>query len=1079
MRVLRWFIAGSLLFAVVAPPHAVAATPPADTTVDRETADSESSLDDGSESDTSDSGSSTSAPTGDPKASSAKTSSAGALGRRDGIGTSTSASSSLRAEIPIDTTKRSVCTLPRAKDRPGVVTLALEGLAWNDWGSFCEQLVKFLRADKLPFTDQLARESERLLSSTKYFASVRCTITSTGTQLGCAMSPELIVRDVSIDGSLPFVLLKEDIQRQVTLRPGVVLPERKAIDAQTKRIEKYMSRQGFFDSKVEMVEEPLPDGAEPNQAIRMRAKVRAGKDVVIRNINVEGRGPATKDEIESTFFHNWVFSAFPRRFTPESFDSDIGDLIKLLKKRDYPEARVKSGYNLDLANGAVDLSLQISLGPLLFLHFEGNRALDDGDLKDLATFTEAGSSDAVEIDHTAKRIRDAYQHKGYFIVEVKPRVAQAATHPHGTANAKDTKDITFLINEGPRAEVSLVTIAGNKAFPADQIASEAPIKTKGSGFLYTGRWVDIRIDKDLKSIARFYRLRGYEAVSVSVDRAIIDNGKMEVKFRVHEGPYKVVSKVAIEGAPREVTPDMLKKKLRLLDGKPFVKGRLESDRRAMLTLLAAYGYPRAHVARKMKMPYKTDGGDVSIRYEITPGRHSTFGGALVRGNFRTSKGVIDEELSLKPGDPLDLVAIGEAKQRLRQLGVFNSVQLQPLDTWKTSTATWLLVDVQERDARAVDGVIGFRSDDFFSVGADLRDNNFVGRAVRLDLSARLSNASQVATDARIGRADRLLAKITAPHPLGAPFNIAYTGDYHYEDKPRYRLKELGASTSLFRTVLKRTACSICPTVITSLVYRLTSSDLTLPLDSPLAARLAAQGQDARLRSFLAIPNQTIGRIGPKLTFDRVDSPIDPHSGYSGDITLELASPLFAGPLNGANPFWRLLGTLDGYVNLGTPLSIELSESTSIGGPVVWAVGTRYGQARQLKSGEPVPLTETFFYGGDLSVRGVEERASNVAFFGANFLWFGSTELRWYFLQTSFGAFQLAALTDAASASYELRDLFKSPTVSVGSALRFVTPVGPISFAYAFPIVRPVEIVAADPNAMPKTGRLHFSFGYTF
>src|SRR5262249_24340244 len=158
---------------------------------------------------------------------------------------------------------------------------------------------------------------------------------------------------------------------------------------------------------------------------------------------------------------------------------------------------------------------------------------------------------------------------------------------------------------------------------------------------------------------------------------------------------------------------------------------------------------------------------------------------------------------------------------------------------------------------------------------------------------------------------------------------------------------------------------------------------------------------------------------------------------------------------------------------------EINGAVTLGGPLVLASGLRYGVTHPLRGNAPVPLTETFAYGGDLSVRGIQEKASTVAFLGANYLATGSFELRWYFLQTSFGAFQIAALTDVGSASFHLREIFRSPTASIGGAFRFITPIGSVSIAYAIPIVKPAEIVLRDPSAIPAQGRVHFAFGYTF
>jgi hypothetical protein len=43
----------------------------------------------------------------------------------------------------------------------------------------------------------------------------------------------------------------------------------------------------------------------------------------------------------------------------------------------------------------------------------------------------------------------------------------------------------------------------------------------------------------------------------------------------------------------------------------------------------------------------------------------------------------------------------------------------------------------------------------------------------------------------------------------------------------------------------------------------------------------------------------------------------------------------------------------------------------------------------------------------------------------------------------------------------------------------VTPIGPLSLAYGWPVVRPPSIVASRPDAAPTRGRLHVVLGQSF
>lgn len=957
--------------------------------------------------------------------------------------------------IELDPTNRSSCTVPE-KDG-GKITLNLEGLRWDEWVEFCPQLGNYLRTNKEGISRTTARDSERLLARTGYFDAVVCTATVAAKEMSCFMSPQALVRDVDIDGDLPFVLLEEDIRRQIFLRPGVVLREDEdPIDRQEKRVKNFLSRNGFFESKVVVTTKEGAGGAQPNEAVALRAVVDHGVTVTVEKISVEGelgRG-IERDKLESLLKHYWVFKIFPRRFQPELYEEDLDEIARRIKNEGYPEVRVTGDYELDLPKREVHLKVKVDLGSRMHLGFVGNKTIDNGDLEDLATFDEAESLDAVEVETTGERIREEYQKEGFYAVKVSPDIKD---------DKSGNKFITYKIEEGPRAEIATLTITGTKSFDGDLVRSETKMKTDtGDG------WVDSYVKRDGSAIRSFYRLRGFAATVVDVERTVRPDGDLDVVFDIKEGPHRKVAKVEINGLPKGLEATRVTERMRLVAGAPYVEGRLVSDRREILTVLAASGYPQAVVNRKLKVPYKTEAGEAYFVYNIEPGPRSTFGGFLVRGNFRTRASVIEDELSLSPGEPLDLLALTDATQRLRSLGVFSSVDLRPMDQWKEGEETWLLVDVTERNQQTLDAVFGFSTDDLFSVGADFRDDNFIGRAIHLRLSARLSNASELLTQYNIGRRDSLNGEIRAPHPLGLPFNADYNAFYTYEDKTTgigesldgYTRRRVGAGVAISRPFLNSAVCNLCPEITGRLGYELAS----------------VEGIDLGPNDDLAdidTQNVTIARLVPSVAVRRLDSPVDPRKGYASDLRLEVAHSALGGPFRNKATFWRALTSLEGYLPLVTLFDTEVSETIRLGGPLVLAGNLVYALGHPFGGSNELPITETFDYGGDLSLRGLRERASINAVPNANYLLRGTVELRYYFLQASFGSFQIAALADAGSVARHLDQITKDPSYSAGAAFRYITPVGPLSLAYAIPVRRAAGIGGTS------RGRLHISFGYSF
>lgn len=989
----------------------------------------------------------------------------------------------------------STCTLSRGEPSPGGdgggededgrgsrrVTLVLEGLAWSEWANFCERLADYLRIETSPFEPGLVEESERLLFATGYFSGVTCTATLATSTLGCSLTPARMVDRIAVSGDLPFALIAEDVRRQIFLRPGTLVDgdprasssttaESAAAPAtgdrtpeQERRLVSFLEQTGYFGSTATVSLTPSRGGGEPNAATRVEARIGAGEDLVLRDVVVVGDLVIPPSEVEDWLRHYWILSVLPRRFTPLQLEEDVQEITRTLQRRGWPEARVEAEYRADVDQGRVDVVVSISAGPKMELSFEGNVTKSDESLRELETFSEAGSADAVELENTAAAIREAYQRDGHYAVSVTAeleRSGDAAGRARGRGARAPAKRVTYSISEGPTAELVDVSFAGNATISEASIRAAVELRTRSSGVLSTGRWVDAEVDRDVRDVERHLVEQGFALARVRAERTVLGSGRIGAVFRVDEGPRRVVEAVSITGLPAELEPDEVMRPLSLVRGAPFVEDRLGADRRAVLTALATEGFVNAEVRRSMTLPYETQSGDVRIEYRVTPGERALFGGYLVRGNFRTVESVMRYELQLEPGRPLDLVALTQARQRLRELGVFGSVELVPLDAWLESPDTWLLVDVTERSLRTLDLAGSFATDDLLSLGLDFRDPNFLGRAINLFVSTRLSNASELVSERlRIGNLDAIQARIRAPHPLGLPFDADYSLFYRYKNTPRFFERRVGLTAGVSRVLVAEEDCRRCPRVTLRLGYELTAAAGTF-LDE------VDQG---------TVP---IARIVPSLSHRRLDSLIDPRTGYSGELRVELARGELAGPIRGGASFWRVLASETAYWKLGTPFLHRTSETTSYGGPVVLASGLQVGLGRPYGGTESLPFTEALYYGGDVSVRGLQERASAAAFPNARHLLVGNLELRWYFLTNAAGAFQLAGLADFGTVGDGLRGLFDASTLSLGGVFRWVTLVGPLTLAYAVPVVLPGELVAR-PEVVSPRGRLHVYFGYAF
>lgn len=949
------------------------------------------------------------------------------------------------------------------------VVVALEGTAWEGWNTWCPSLNNYINVPAPPVAQERAKELaddvQKALQVLGFFAKVSCATSQIGT-MNCTAHPNHIVKDFDIGGTIPFALLKEDLRRRMFLRPGTLVPEiDEALARQQQRLREYLEQEGYFASQVDVHAE-LTSGAEPGQGLSIKVVSHPGDTLDLRHVNIEGDHVVDDADVARIFHHAWVLWVTQVRFRPAQFNDDLLQATQLLQDRGYPAARVQGKFQADPSAGVVDITLQIRSGPRLVLEFTGNNALSNADLDKEATFRTAGAVDAVEIETVRSNIVQAYQRKGYYAVDV------TATARKDDSNALH---VLYTVQEGPRGEVSRVTFIGNTTFDATTLQTKAELITQPSRFL-ARRWVDAWVEHDRRAIGNHYQNNGFPDARVQAERRVLDPEHLEVIFTIEEGVGRKVQRVDLAGYPIAADPNGALEHLALKQGAPYVPGKLESDAQELHAQLASHGFMNATIDSKAEtMP---NSADMRVVFDINAGQAQKLGGLIVRGNFRTKPSVIAQELGLNIDAPLNVTALGAARRRLRAFNIFNSLQLTPLATVPPSTQTWVLVGVEELDVRNLDAVLAFSTDVLLSVGADYRDRNVFGRAIGLDITVRLSNASEVvAPTMRIGNMDKFEAKLRAPHPFGLPFDAEGTGFYDYQDLELYRYRRVGGTGALIRTLLPRGACEGCPSIVGRLGYELTQAyvlDKTIGdlLNGPLARQRLAR---------LSIPSDTIARLVPAILIDARDAPMDPHSGYALDLRFEIGHPYLAGPFYAeAAQFWRFISGLQGYYTLGTPVAVRLDEAHHAGGPVIAAASFQYSAAGPWGAKGRVPRSETFAYGGDFSVRGLLLRASALAIADAHYMTVSVFELRWYVLQNfGFGSVQLAGFADVGTIARRPAALFGDTTVSVGPVLRYVTPVGPLSLAYGWPIVRPASLANAPGNVIPARGRFHLSFGYSF
>ena len=271
----------------------------------------------------------------------------------------------------------------------------------------------------------------------------------------------------------------------------------------------------------------------------------------------------------------------------------------------------------------------------------------------------------------------------------------------GDATAETTRlgpgkvRVEFRIREGRRFGIGDVEIEGNEAISDSEILVATGLRPrKLFGILDRGAFLPSQLDAGLLSLRELYRSRGYVEVLVDLEDIVIDESRREVniRLRVEEGPQFTLERVRLEGN-KIFGDDLLLPELGLETGRPISRERLE---KAARRLVDVYQERSDRVPRtSASLRYDEEGTGATALFEIDEREHLFVGAVEVSGNWRTLDRVVLANARVLPGNALTLFTLEDTERRIRNLGLFESVEVRARGTDRNDVRD-VIIDVEER-----------------------------------------------------------------------------------------------------------------------------------------------------------------------------------------------------------------------------------------------------------------------------------------------------------------------------------------------------------------------------------------------
>lgn len=368
--------------------------------------------------------------------------------------------------------------------------------------------------------------------------------------------------------------------------------------------------------------------------------------------------------------------------------------------------------------------------------FEGNDALKDEDLQQIIRlrprlpFTLSGA----EAD--AQSIIEVYRRTGRYGAQVEPVIIE---------RDENRVDLVFEINEGDVTGVNSIDFVGNEKFSDRRL--RGVIDTTESGLLSVFVSTDVydpdRLELDKELLRQYYLSRGYADFTVLSATAELapDREGFFITFTVDEGEEYAFGPLDVAITARGLDPEEFSALLPDdLEGDTYNASKVEEIADEMTDLAGQKGF--AFVQVRPQAHKNTEDRIIGVTFEFVEGSRIFVERIDIEGNTQTLDRVIRRQIDLVEGDAFDTRKIRQARNQIRGLRYFKSVDITT-EPGSADDRAVVKVKVQEQSTGSLSLGIGFSSSSGPIGNIAITERNFLGRGQQVEAKLTATGDTQV------------------------------------------------------------------------------------------------------------------------------------------------------------------------------------------------------------------------------------------------------------------------------------------------------------------------------------------------
>jgi len=618
------------------------------------------------------------------------------------------------------------------------------------------------------------------------------------------------------------------------------------------------------------------------------------------------------------------------------------------------------------------------------------------------------------LDKAEQELQRQYFNRGRYAVEIKSTL---------TPLERNRVAVQFDVVEGDSAKIQQINVVGNKAFTEKELLKQFTSTTPGWLTWYTknDQYSKARLGGDIEALRSFYLNRGYLEFNVESTQVSISPDKKGIYITVNvtEGPQYIVSDIKLAGQML-VSEAELAKLVTVKPGEIFQRDKLTESTKKIGDRLGNDGYAFANVNAVPELD--KDKHTVAFTLFVDPGRRVYVNRVNVAGNARTRDEVVRREIRQMEGAYYDSGKINLSRDRLNRLGFFDEVNIETPAVSGATDQVDVNVSVTEKSTGNVMLGAGFSSSEGLVLSGSISQSNVFGTGNRL--SAQINSGSV-----------NTVYSLSFTNPYYTIDGISLGYDLYRRDVDATSLDYVGDYKTSTYGVGMRFGLPVNERDFISFGLTYEQTAVTTTATSPI--------QYINFVNIFGEDNDTL-RFDTSWSRDTRNSYLFPTKGLMQRVAAEIGTPV------GSLQYYKLSLQHQQYFSLSRDFTLMLNGEVGIGGGL---------------SGKPLPFFKNFYAGGNSSVRGFQNgtlgpKDSAGDALGGDKRVVGNAEL--FFPLPGLKdnqSLRMSAFFDAGASFGPFDDqgryekfAFGDLRYSAGLAVLWVSPLGPLKFSLAQPLV---------------------------